>query len=182
MFTEKIPAASNLSMDSLLKGSSLCTKISPVSLSITSSAARLPIILFSRLSFLLNLYLPTFARSYLFGSKNKELINDEALSNVGGSPGLNLLYISINASSELAVLSFSSVFKSCSVSPNVSIICELEESPIALTSTVAGSFLVRSTLTYIISLESVSYSSHAPLFGISVDSYSSLPTLSLVML
>ena len=44
-------------------------------------------------NFLLNLYLPTLDKSYLFASKNNESIRDIALSTVGGSPGLNLLYI-----------------------------------------------------------------------------------------
>ena len=42
-------------------------------------------------NFLLNLYLPTLDKSYLLASKNKESINETALSTVGGSPCLNLL-------------------------------------------------------------------------------------------
>src|SRR5690606_40764472 len=51
-------------------------------------------------SFLLNLYLPTFAKSYLLGSKNNAFNKEDALSTVGGSPGLNFLYISIRPSSD----------------------------------------------------------------------------------
>jgi len=42
--------------------------------------------------------------------KNKEFIRFLELSTVGGSPGLNFLYISINASSSVSVKSFSRVF------------------------------------------------------------------------
>ena len=48
---------------------------------------------------LLNLYLPTFAKSYLLLSKNKPSNKFLAASAVGSSPGLNFLYISIIASS-----------------------------------------------------------------------------------
>ena len=50
--------------------------------------------------------------------------------------------------------------------------------PNALSSVVTGCFLVRSTLTEMISLESVSYSSHAPLFGMMVVEYRLLFDLS----
>ena len=68
-------------------------------------------------NFLLNLYLPTLDKSYLFASKNNESIRDIALSTVGGSPGLNLLYISNKASSLVLVLSFSIVALNLSSSP-----------------------------------------------------------------
>ena len=68
-------------------------------------------------NFLLNLYLPTLDKSYLLASKNNESIKDTALSTVGGSPGLNLLYISNNASSLVLVLSFSIVALNLSSSP-----------------------------------------------------------------
>ena len=120
-------------------------------------------------NFLLNLYLPTLDRSYLFASKNSESIRDTALSTVGGSPGLNRLYISIRASSLVLVLSFSTVAFNLSSSP--SNCCKSKSLPlsiIALAKILIGSFLVLSILIYTISLESVSYSSQAPLFGITV--------------
>ena len=67
------------------------TSISPVSISIMSSALTANLILSDIASFLLNLYLPTLAKSYLLLSKNILLNSDSALSNVGGSPGLNFL-------------------------------------------------------------------------------------------
>ena len=48
-----------------------------------------------------------------------------------------------------------------------------------LKNVVTGTFLVLSTLTDITSLESVSYSNHAPLLGITVDDTSLLPDLSI---
>ena len=119
------------------------------------------------------------ARSYLFGSKNSEFSSDEALSTVGGSPGLNFLYISIKPSSTFVVLSFSSVDKTLSSSPKRLIISASVPIPRALNRTVTGCFLVLSTLTDITPVESVSYSSHAPLFGITVEDISLLPALSL---
>ena len=127
----------------------------------------------------MNLYLPTFAKSYLLGSKNNAFNNDDALSTVGGSPGLNFLYISIRPSSTLVVLSFSKVAANLSSSPKSAMISASVPIPKALNKTVTGCFLVLSTLTDIISLESVSYSNHAPLLGITVDETSFLPVLSL---
>ena len=75
---------------------SFSIKISPVLGSITSSATTASTNLFARPNFLLYLYLPTLARSYLLGSKNREFKSDLALSTVGGSPGLSLLYISLS--------------------------------------------------------------------------------------
>ena len=103
----------------------------------------------------MNLYLPTFARSYLFGSKNKAFNKDDALSTVGGSPGLNFLYISTRPSSTVLVLSFSNVADNLSSSPKRSIISASVPIPKALSKTVTGCFLVLSTLTDITSLESV---------------------------
>ena len=121
------------------------------------------------------MYLPTFARSYLFGSKNSAFINEDALSTVGGSPGLSFLYISIRPSSTVLVLSFSSVADNLSSSPKSSIISASDPIPRALNNTVTGCFLVLSTLTDITSFESVSYSSHAPLLGITVEDINLLP-------
>ena len=59
--------------------------------STTSSARICPESLLLKESFLLNLYLPTFARSYLLGSKNIPEISASALSTDNGSPGLNFL-------------------------------------------------------------------------------------------
>ena len=98
-------------------------------------------------NFLLNLYLPTLERSYLFASKNKESIKDTAESTVGGSPGLNLLYISNNASSLVLVLSFSIVALNLSSSPKYSKSSWSLPKPIALAKIVIGSFLVLSILT-----------------------------------
>jgi len=56
-----------------------------------SANAILPVILVAKLNFLLNLYLPTFAKSYLLGSKNNPLNKFLAASAVGSSPGLNFL-------------------------------------------------------------------------------------------
>ncbi len=116
----------------------------------------------------MNLNLPNLARSYLFGSKNKLFKSERALSTVGGSPGLNLLYTSRSPSSSVFELSFCIVALIISSSPKCSIICMSVPYPRALTKTVTGSFLVRSILTESISLESVSYSSQAPLLGITV--------------
>ena len=52
-------------------------------------------------SFLLYLYLPTRARSYLLGSKNSDSMSIFALSTVGGSPGRRRRYISMRPSSTL---------------------------------------------------------------------------------
>ena len=78
---------------------SFSTRTSPVSGSIISSNATFPEILDAKLSFFFFFYLPTFAKSYLLGSKNNPLNKFLAASTVGSSPGLNFLYISINASS-----------------------------------------------------------------------------------
>ena len=159
--------------------------ISPVEGSTAFSASTQFSILFASPSFLLYLYLPTLAISYLFGSKNRELSSDEALSFVGGSPGLSFLYISLRPSSLVLVGSLSSVFLSLSSSPKSAMISSsvsIERSActpnlsaslgtnsfIALMRVVIGCFLVLSTLTDMISFESVSYSSHAPRFGITV--------------
>ena len=66
------------------------------------------------------------------------------------------------------VVSLSRVFKSLSSGPNVLMISSSVPNPNALNNVVTGCFLVRSTLTEMISLESVSYSSHAPLLGMMV--------------
>ena len=68
-----------------------CTKTSPVSASIISLAETLPFILVAKSNFWLNLYLPTFAKSYLLLSKNNPLNKLLAASTVGNSPGLNFL-------------------------------------------------------------------------------------------
>ena len=70
---------------------SFSTNTSPVSGSIISSNATFPVILDAKLNFLLNLYLPTFAKSYLLSSKNRPLNKFLAASTVGYSPGLNFL-------------------------------------------------------------------------------------------
>ncbi len=101
-----------------------------------------------------------------------------ALSIVGGSPGLSLLYISIVPSSLDFVLSFCIVARTLSSSPSTSMISRSDPYPRARRRTVIGSFLVLSILTEITSLESVSYSSHAPLLGMTVDEKSFLPDLS----
>ena len=123
------------------------TKTSPVPGSIISSAAVLPVILDAKLSFLLNLYLPTLAKSYLLESKNSPVNRLLAASTVGSSPGLNFLYISINASSDVFTVSFCMLAISFGSSPNNSKICASVSTPIALNSDVTGIFLVLSTLT-----------------------------------
>ncbi len=62
-------------------------RISPVIGLIISSALISPSILLETPNFLLYLYLPTLAKSYLFSSKNRLLKSVVALSIVGGSPG-----------------------------------------------------------------------------------------------
>ena len=89
--TELIPLFWISSASVLEIFSPLLTKTSPVNLSIMSSAAIWFAILKFKASFLLNLYLPTLDKSYLLASKNKESINETALSTVGGSPGLSFL-------------------------------------------------------------------------------------------
>ena len=145
------------------------TRTSPVEGSTICSAASVSTSLLWIPSFLLYLYLPTLARSYLRASNSSELTMDLAFSTVGGSPGLSLLYISLTPSSAFLVLSFSNVLKRAGLSPNVSRISSFDPSPIALRNDVRGSFLVLSTLTYRTPAESVSYSSHAPLLGIIVE-------------
>ena len=89
--TEFIPEfciSSAISADIML---SFSANTSPVSGLIMSAYATLPDILFAKLSFLLNLYLPTFARSYLLSSNNNPLNKFLAASTVGNSPGLNFL-------------------------------------------------------------------------------------------
>ena len=76
---------------SLLITSPAATNTSPVSVFTMSFAATWFAILVARLSFLLNLYLPTFARSYLLSSKNSPLNKFLAASTDGSSPGLNFL-------------------------------------------------------------------------------------------
>ena len=126
---------------------SFSTKTSPVSESTISSNATLPVILVDKLNFLLNLYLPTFAKSYLLSSKNKPLNKFLAASTVGSSPGLNFLYISIKASSGVLTVSFCIVAVIFGSSPNKAIICSSVAIPIALNNDVTGNFLVLSTLT-----------------------------------
>ena len=89
--TEFIPAFWMSAAIALLIFSPCSTIISPVEGFIISVAAIWFINLRLIANFLLNLYLPTLDKSYLFASKNKESIKDTALSTVGGSPGLNLL-------------------------------------------------------------------------------------------
>src|SRR3712207_2602085 len=178
MFTAFIAQSCISNAFSLSIVSPFCTIISPVNGLTTSSAATWLSSLIYIASFLLNLYLPTLDKSYLLASKNKEFINESALSTVGGSPGLNLLYISSNASSLVLVLSFSIVAFNLSSSPNQSTISASLPNPNALIKILIGSFLVLSILTYIMSLESVSYSNHAPLLGITVDENSFFPVLS----
>ena len=91
MSTELIPALWMLEAIVLLIFSPCSTIISPVEGFIISAAAIWLINLRLIANFLLNLYLPTLDKSYLLASKNKESINETALSTVGGSPGLNLL-------------------------------------------------------------------------------------------
>ena len=55
--------------------------------------------------------LPTSERSYLSELKNKLLKIREAISIVGGSPGLNTLYISVIASLLFSFLSFNKVWR-----------------------------------------------------------------------
>ena len=89
------------------------------------------------------------------------------------------MYISIRPSSTVLVLSFSKVAANLSSSPKSSIISASVPIPRALNKTVTGCYLVLSTLTDITSFESVSYSNHAPLFGITVDDINFFPVLSL---
>ena len=70
---------------------SFSTNTSPVSGLIMSLNATCPVILVAKASFLLNLYLPTLAKSYLLGSKNNPLNRFLAASTVGNSPGLSFL-------------------------------------------------------------------------------------------
>ncbi len=126
---------------------SFSTNISPVSLFNISLYATWPAILEAKFNFLLNLYLPTFAKSYLLGSKNKLLNKFLAASTVGSSPGLNFLYISTIASSLVFTVSFAIVARIYSSSPNKSTISLSVVIPKALNRTVTGSFLVLSILT-----------------------------------
>ena len=93
------------------------------------------------------MYLPTLAKSYLNESKNLVINWFCADSNVDGSPGLNLLWISINDSSVFLLTSFSIVLTKLSFSPYKSNISSSLESPNALKSVVTGTFLVLSILT-----------------------------------
>ena len=154
---------------SLVITSSFPTKSSPVSGLITSSYATMFVILDAKFNFLLYLYLPTLAKSYLLSSKNNPLNKFLAASTVGNSPGLSFLYISIKASSCVFIGSFAIVAINLSSSPKKSIIWSSVNKPIALNNDVTGNFLVLSILTQNTSLLSVSYSSHAPLIGITVD-------------
>ena len=70
---------------------SFSTITSPVSEFTIVSNATLFVILELKSNFLLYLYLPTFDKSYLLGSKNKLLNKFLAASTVGSSPGLNFL-------------------------------------------------------------------------------------------
>ena len=80
--------------------------------------------------------------------------------------------------SSFMTTSFPKLAKIFGSSPNISKISVFVPTPSARISTVIGTFLVLSTRTQNTSLESVSYSSHAPRFGITVEEYNSLPTLS----
>ena len=57
------------------------------------------------LNFLLYLYLPTLDKSYLLASNNNPYSKLLAASTCKGSPGLNFLYISSNASSVVFTVS-----------------------------------------------------------------------------
>ena len=142
-----IPAFCIFSATSLVITSPAVTKTSPVSGSIISLAATLSLILVAKANFWLNLYLPTFAKSYLLLSKNKPLNKLLAASTVGNSPGLNFLYIYINASSWVFIVSFAIVAVNNSSSPNNFLIWSSEIIPIALNNDVTGNFLVLSTRT-----------------------------------
>ena len=141
-----IPAFWIFSATSSVITASFSTKTSPVSGSTILSNAIFPVILVAKFSFLLNLYLPTLAKSYLLGSKNKPLNKFLAASTVGSSPGLNFLYISINASLVVFIGSLSIVVFIFGSSPNNSNICSSFSIPIALNKDVTGNFLVLSTL------------------------------------
>ena len=117
------------------------------------------------------LNLPTLDKSYLLTLKNNCSNNVFAASIVGSSPGLNFLYISINASFCVSIGSFSTVFISASSSPNNSTISSIVSTPNALKSVVAGNFLVLSILVNTVPAVSVSNSIHAPLIGIIVALY-----------
>jgi len=145
--TTFIPEFCISSATSAVITSPACTKTSPVSASIISLAAIFPFILVARFSFWLNLYLPTLAKSYLLLSKNNPLNKLLAASTVGNSPGLNFLYISINASSWVLIVSFAIVAANNDSSPNKSLIWSSVTIPIALKSVVTGIFLVLSTRT-----------------------------------
>ena len=70
---------------------SFSTKTSPVSGFAIVSNDTYPEILEANPNFLLYLYLPTFAKSYLLSSKNNPLNKFLAASTVGSYPGLNFL-------------------------------------------------------------------------------------------
>ena len=69
--------------------------------------------------------LPTDERSYLLLEKNKFLNSSSAVSKVGGSPGLNILYISKSASSLDLALSITRVFLIYGPTSRLSI-CKIE--------------------------------------------------------
>ena len=89
--TTFIPEFCISSATSLDITSSFPTKSSPVSWFIISSYETLFVILVAKLNFLLYLYLPTLAKSYLLSSKNNPLNKFLAASTVGNSPGLSFL-------------------------------------------------------------------------------------------
>ena len=109
-----------------------------------SSAATCFIILVAIDNFLLYLYLPTLAISYLLGSKNIASSKFLALSTVGKSPGRSLLYNSIKASSCVFTGSFCNVAKIFSSLSNNSSISASVTIPKALSKLVTGIFLVLS--------------------------------------
>ena len=121
--------------------------ISPVFTSTTSSANTLPRTLFLKCNFLLNLYLPTFARSYLLASKNIELSRLSALSTESGSPGLIFLYNSKSPSEYVVAGSLAILAISLGESPKSSNMALLLPTPKARISTVTGTLRVLSTRT-----------------------------------
>ena len=103
------------------------------------------------------------------------------LSSVGTSPGRSLLYNSIRPSLSFLAESFSHVRRMVGSSLKSPLISLSEATPIALRSTVDGSFLFLSTCTCRILLLSCTNSSHAPLLGITVVSHKVAPFLSVLL-
>ncbi len=108
-------------------------------------------------------------------------MRDSALSTETGSPGRIFSYSFLRPVTVSVDSSFSKVLISLGSSPNRSMISAFVPTPSARISVVTGTFLVRSTRTQKMSLASVSYSSHAPLFGMTVQENSLVPALSLAI-